>query len=71
MTNYGNKVDDVLASLGHEFPEFIRDNHPTKISKIPQIIIKAAHYQSQRVTVIDPAISMVAAVYECQMILNN
>jgi DNA polymerase III delta prime subunit len=71
MTNYGSKVDDVLASLGNELPEYIRDNHPTKISKIPQIVIKAAYYQSQRVTVIDPAISMLAAVFECQMILNS
>jgi len=71
MTNYSNKVDEVLASLGHELPEYIRENQPTKVAKIPQIIIKAAHYQSQRVTVIDPAISMVAAVFECQMILNS
>jgi len=71
MTNYSNKVDDVLASLGTELPEYIRENQPTKVAKIPQIIIKAAHYQSQRVTVIDPAISMVAAVFECQMILNS
>jgi DNA polymerase III gamma/tau subunit len=71
MVNYGSKVDDVLASLGHELPEYIRENQPNLAGKIPQIVIKAAHYQSQRVTVIDPAISMVAAVYECQMIINN
>jgi DNA polymerase III delta prime subunit len=71
MTNYGSKVDDVLASLGTELPEYIRENHPTKVNKIPQIVIKTAHYQSQRVTVIDPAISMLAAVYECQMIFNS
>lgn len=70
MTNYGSKVDEVLASLGSELPEYIRENHPTKVSKIPQIVIKTAHYQSQRVTVIDPTISMLAAVYECQMIFN-
>jgi replication factor C small subunit len=71
MTNYSNKVDDVLASLGSELPEYIRDNHTSKIGKIPQIVIKAAHYQSQRTSVIDPAISMLAAVYECQIILNS
>jgi hypothetical protein len=43
----------------------------SKIGKIPQIVIKAAHYQSQRTLVIDPAISMLAAVYECQIILNS
>jgi hypothetical protein len=71
MTNYGSKVDEVLASLGSELPEFIREHHPAKVGKIPQLVIKTAHYQSQRVSVIDPAISMVAAVYECQIILNN
>jgi len=71
MTNYSNKVDDVLASLGSELPEYIRDNQPTKVNKIPQIVIKAAHYQSQRTSVIDPAISMLAAIYECQIILNS
>ena len=71
MTNYGSKVDDVLHSLGNELPEYIRDNHPTKVSKIPQILIKVAYYQAQRVHVIDPCISMVAAVFEVQMILNS
>jgi replication factor C small subunit len=71
MTNYGSKVDDVLHSLGNELPEYIRDNHPTKVSKIPQILIKVAYYQAQRIHVIDPCISMVAAVFEVQMILNS
>jgi replication factor C small subunit len=71
MTNYSSKVDDVLFALGNELPDFLRDNHPTKSAKIPQLLIKVAHYQSQRVHVIDPAISMLAAVYECQIILNQ
>jgi len=71
MTNYNTKVDDVLASLSNELPDYVRENHPGKVAKIPQIVIKSAHYQSQRVTVIDPAISMLAAVFECQMILNS
>jgi replication factor C small subunit len=71
MTNYASKVDDVLFSLGNELPGFIRDNHPAKSTKIPQLLIKVAHYQSQRVHVIDPAISMLAAVFECQIIINQ
>jgi len=71
MVNYSNKVDDVLFSLGNELPDYIRDNHPNKVAKIPHILIKVAHYQSQRLTVIDPAISMLAAVFEIQMILNS
>lgn len=71
MTNYSSKVDDVLHALGNEYPDFIRDNHPTKVSKIPQILIKVAQYQSQRVHVIDPCISMLACVFEVQMIMNS
>jgi len=41
MVNYGSKVDDVLAALGSELPEYIRENHPKFIAKIPQIVIKA------------------------------
>jgi replication factor C small subunit len=71
MTNYSSKVDDLLFSLGNELPEYIKEHHPAKAARIPQILIKVAHYQSQRVHVIDPAISMLAAVFECQIILNQ
>ena len=71
MTNYSSKVDDVLHSLGHELPDFLRENHRDKTVKIPQILIKVAHYQAQRMHVIDPCISMVACVFEIQQILNS
>lgn len=71
MGQYASKVDDVLASLGTEFPDYIRENYPGKINKLPQIIIEIANYQSQRVTVIDPAISMVACIFKLQMIINQ
>lgn len=71
MVNYSGKVDEVLASIGTELPAYIEEHHPARVPKIPQLIIKVAHYQSQRVTVIDPCISMVAAIYECQIILNS
>ena len=71
MTNYSSKVDDVLHALGQELPDYIRDNHPTKFAKVPQILIKIAHYQAQRVHVIDPCITMLAAVFETQIILNS
>ena len=71
MTNYSSKVDDVLFSLADEFPNYLREHHPSKVTKIPQIIIKVAQYQAQRIHVIDPSISMLAAVFECQMIMNQ
>lgn len=71
MGQYVSKVDDVLASLGTEFPEYIREYYSDKIDKIPHIIIEVANYQSQRVHVIDPAISMVACVMKLQIIMNS
>lgn len=71
MGQYSSKVDDVLASLATEFPEYIREYHPQKISKLPFIIIEVANYQSQRNSVIDPAISMLACVMKLQMIINQ
>ena len=71
MTNYSSKVDEVLAALGSELPEYIRDNHSNKIAKIPQILITTANHQAQRVHVIDPAVTMLSAVFNCQIILNS
>lgn len=71
LSNYGSKVDDVLTSLASEFPEYIREHAATKVSKIPQIIIKVAEHQAQRVHVIDPTVSMLSAVFTCQIIINQ
>jgi DNA polymerase III delta prime subunit len=71
MTNYASKVDDVLAALGNELPEYIRENHPQKTAKIPQILVTVANHQAQRVHVIDPAVTMLSAVFSCQMIINS
>ena len=71
LSNYGSKVDDVLVSLGNDLPEYIREHSPSKVAKIPQIIIKVAEHQAQRVHVVDPAISMLSAVFTCQMIINQ
>jgi hypothetical protein len=71
LSNYSSKVDDVLASLANELPEYIREHAPGKVSKIPQIIIKTAEHQAQRVHVIDPTVSMLSAVFTCQMIINQ
>jgi replication factor C small subunit len=71
MINYSTKVDDVLQSLGGEFIEYIQEHKPNLVSKIPQILIKVAHYQAQRNMVIDNSISMLACTLEVQMILNS
>lgn len=71
VSNYSSKVDEVLASIGTEFPEYLKDNNQEKISKLPMIIIETAKHQAQRNQVIDPVITMLSLVYSIQNILNS
>jgi phage-related protein len=71
VSNYSSRVDDVLSSLGAEFIEYIKTERPSNISLIPQIVVTVAKYQSQRLTVIDPVVSMLACIYELQTIVNT
>jgi DNA polymerase III delta prime subunit len=71
LSNYSNRTDDVLNSLGAEFIEYITQERQSYTKFIPQIVVTVAKYQSQRQTVIDPSISMLACIYELQSILNG
>ena len=71
LSNYANRTDDVLSSLGAEFIEFIQQERQSYIQFIPQVVITVAKYQAQRQQVIDPAVSMLACIYELQSILNG
>jgi replication-associated recombination protein RarA len=71
VANYSSKVDEVLASMGTEFPEYIKDNHKTQIGKLPLLIIEVAQHQAQRNQVIDPIITMLSLIFKSQTILNS
>ena len=71
VSNYSTKVDEVLSSLGNEFPEYIRENFSDKIDKIPLIIIEVAYHQAQRTQVIDPVITMLSCIFKIQNIINS
>jgi DNA polymerase III delta prime subunit len=71
VSNYANKVDDILQTLGAEFVEYIQQEKSTYIKFIPQIIVTVAKHQAQRVHVIDPVITMLSCVYEIQSIINS
>jgi replication factor C small subunit len=71
LSNYSNRVDDVLSSLGAEFIQYIQQERPSYITFIPQIVVTVSKYQSQRQLVIDPAISMLACIYSLQNIVNG
>ena len=71
VSNYSNRVDDVLQSLGAEFIEYINQEQTQCSKHIPQVIITVAKHQAQRVHVIDPVITMLSCVYEIQSIINS
>ncbi len=71
VSNYANRVDDVLSSLGNEFIEYLKSEYPAHLSLLPQIVVTVAKYQAQRLDVIDPVVSMLACVYELQSVINE
>lgn len=71
VSNYSNRVDDILQSLGEEFVEYIQQEQLQSVKYIPQIIISVAKHQQQRVHVIDPVITMLSCVYEIQGIIKG
>jgi len=71
LSNYSDKIDDVLQSLGTEFVEWLRENHTDKVKRIPEVIILVAKYQAQRTQVIDQSVNLLALVFEIQQCLNK
>lgn len=71
VNQYGSRVEDVLGSLGSEFPKWLEEKHPSKLPLLPGIIVEIAKHQALRVQVIDPAIAMLSCVFTLQTILNK
>jgi len=71
VSEYSNRVDDVLQSLGQDLVEYIRQEKPQAAKFIPQIIIAVAEHQAQRVHVIDPVVTMLSCVYKIQTIVRQ
>jgi len=69
VSEYSNRVDDVLQTLGQEFIEYIQAEKSNAVRFIPQIIITVAEHQAQRTLVIDPVITMLSCVYKIQTIV--
>lgn len=68
---YSSRIDDALNALSIDFIEYIKSNVPSKIDKIPMIIISVAEHQAQRTMVIDPLVTLLSLCYKIQIILNS
>jgi replication factor C small subunit len=71
VSEFGSKVDEAMNALSFDFVEYLKSDHPNKLDKIPLIIISVAEYQSQRINVIDPLLSLLALVLKIQIIINQ
>ena len=71
VSEYSNRVDDVLAGLGGDFIEYIQMEQPQYAKAIPRIVITVAEHQAQRTLVIDQVITMLSAVYSIQDIIHS
>jgi len=71
VSDYSNRVDEVLQSLGQDFIEYIKQEKSQYIKFIPQIIITVAEHQAQRNFVVDPVITMLSCVYKIQTIIRQ
>lgn len=71
VSEYSNRVDDVLQTLGEEFFEYIQSEQPTATKFIPQIAVTVAEHQAQRSLVIDQVITMLSCVYKLQEIVRQ
>lgn len=71
VSQYANRVDDILQTLGAEFIEYIQQEKSIAVKFIPQIIITVAEHQAQRNHVIDPVITMLSCVYKIQTIIKQ
>lgn len=67
---YSTKVDDVMASLGGEFIDWIVKNHPDKTKIIPASIVLVASHQAQRTAVIDPVVSLLSLFFQIQKLID-
>jgi replication factor C small subunit len=70
VSEYSSRIDEALTVLGTDLPEYIKNNHPDKIDKLPMIIISVAEYQYQKQFTIDPMITLLAAIFKIQTILK-
>lgn len=71
VSNYSNRVDDVLQSLGEDFIDYINQAQQQSVKHIPEIIVEVAKHQAQRIHVIDPVITMLSLVYKIQEIIRK
>ena len=71
MTDYQNKVDEVLESLGSEFPKWVKENEPSKASLIGAACIYSAEWQWKKTMLVDPVQALNACIFQINSIFSK
>lgn len=70
VSEYSNKVDDVLSAFVNDFPKYMELHHPDSLSKLPLIIITIAEHENMKSNVRDVIIVLLSLVFKIQQILK-
>lgn len=71
MSEYSNRVEDVINALGVDFIEYIRIEKPNHIKHIGEICYEVNKHSYEHRFVIDTSITMLALVFRIQKILST
>lgn len=68
---WGNKAEEGVVEIGKSFPEYLKNNRPEFLNKLPLIIIAAAEAQDSLYRAIDKVIVLLSLIYKIQIILKQ
>ena len=71
VSNYSNRVEDVIQALGTDFIEFIQLEKPHLMRKVGEICYETNKHSYEQRFVIDPVITMLSLVYKIQAIVRS
>ena len=71
VKNCHNKVDEVLMSLHNDFPNWISENKPDLVNKIPMALVLIGKWQADKAQCIDPIVALTGCFFEVQMHMKS
>jgi len=66
VSNYSNRVDDVINSLGTDFFDYVELEQPTSMKYIGKIAYEVHKHSYERNFVVDPVITMLSLIFKLQ-----
>jgi DNA polymerase III delta prime subunit len=70
LSDYSNKIDEVLESLGTEFPKWIKENKPDKSNIIGGVCIYSAEWLYKKAFMVDPVLALNACIFQVNQLFK-